>query len=98
MKKYDDISPAPLTDRSLVGNIVFSVPVAIIMIYPEDDMEQIDSLVMTLESLIRQPGIDPANVYVFSNGSSRLINEIVEIFRFHSIVLNITLPVNDMCW
>lgn len=82
MKKYDDISPAPLADRNLVGNVVYSVPVAIIMT-DSDAMQHLDSFTMTLESLIRQPGIDVSNVYVFYNASSSMIPPIMEIFKFN---------------
>lgn len=87
--------PAQLVDHNLNGNIIFSVPVAVTMSESSEDMEQIDSLTMTLESLIHQPGIDPSNVYVFFNGSSRIITEIVEIFRFHLMPLNIDNAIFD---
>lgn len=89
MKKYEDISPAPLVGQNLVGNIVFSIPVAVIMSESTENMEQVDSFAMTLESLIHQPGIDPNNIYVFYNGSSVIITEIVEAFKFHLMALNI---------
>lgn len=89
MKKYDDITPAPLIDQSLIGNIVFSVPIAIIVTNNERDMEQIDSLSMTLESLIKQPGINPANIYVYYNGAVPLVLEMAKLFKFHSISVDI---------
>ncbi|XP_065217317.1 protein O-linked-mannose beta-1,2-N-acetylglucosaminyltransferase 1-like [Planococcus citri] len=88
MKKYDDISPAPLADRNLFGNIAYSVPIAVIMT-ESDHVQDLDSFTMTLESLIRQPGIDTSNVYVFYNSSSVMVPAIVDIFKFNSQPLNI---------
>ncbi|XKL65808.1 hypothetical protein PGB90_009228 [Kerria lacca] len=95
MRKYDDILPAPLTNRNIMGNVIFSTPIAIIVTEIDKNTEHIDSLTMTLESLIRQPGIDPANVYVFYNGSNNLIVELVNIFKFHLVSLNIKKEFDD---
>lgn len=89
MKKYDDITPAPLIDQNLIGNIVFNVPIALIVTNNLGDMEQIDSLSMTLESLIKQPGINPVNVYVYYNGAVPLVSEMAKLFKFHSVSVNI---------
>lgn len=98
MKKYDDISPAPLADRNLFGNIVYSVPIAIIMT-EADHLQDLDSFTMTLESLIRQPGIDTSNVYVFFNASSVMVPAIVDIFKFNLQPLNIPDDRNtSKCW
>lgn len=85
MKKYDDITPAPLADQSLIGNIVFDVPIAVIVTPNMADMEQIDSLSMTLESVIKQPGVNPANVYVYHDGTWPLVVKMAKLFKFHAI-------------
>lgn len=85
MKKYDDITPAPLADQSLIGNIVFGVPIAVIVTPNMADMEQIDSLSMTLESVIKQPGVNPANVYVYHDGTWPLVVKMAKLFKFHAI-------------
>lgn len=90
MKKYDDITPAPLVDQSLIGNIVFSsIPIAVIVANTKRDMEQLDSLSMTLESLIKQPGVNPANVYLYYNGISPLVVEMAELFKFHAVSVDV---------
>ena len=97
LKKYDDISSAPLADRNLVGNVVFSTPIAIIVPHGDHDMDLVDSFVMTLESLIHQPGINTENVYVFYNQSSILVAEIAQLFRFHLFSLNMSKNNDDFC-
>lgn len=89
-----------MTDRNLVGNIVYSVPIAVIVSEPstEDDLQQLDSFVMTLESLIRQPGIDTSNVYVFYNADFVMVPRIVKLFRYNVYPLKLAADyANDTC-
>ncbi|XP_039281076.1 uncharacterized protein LOC120350658 isoform X2 [Nilaparvata lugens] len=64
--QHEVFSPALLTNRSLIGNPVFSSPIVVV------GSPQLSSLVLTLQSLVHQPGIHaPSVLVVYGQGQTQ---------------------------
>lgn len=82
--QQEAIYPALLTNRSLIGNPVYSSPVIVVA------GKSLSSLILTLESLIYQPGIHAPSVFVlYTNGQDK-VPEIAKLFSFQSLFVNST--------
>ncbi|RZF42012.1 hypothetical protein LSTR_LSTR003517 [Laodelphax striatellus] len=69
--QHEVYSPALLTNRSLIGNPVYSSPIVVVA------SRQLSSLVLTLQSLVHQPGIHAPSVlvvYASSQGQGQPVN------------------------
>lgn len=76
--------PALLTNRSLIGNDAYSTPIIVVA------GKSISSLILTLESLIHQPGVHAPSILVVHTHEQELVPELVRIFSFQSLLVNST--------
>ncbi|XP_014285919.1 protein O-linked-mannose beta-1,2-N-acetylglucosaminyltransferase 1 [Halyomorpha halys] len=83
LSRHEVYSPSLLTNRSLIGNPIFSTPIIVIS-------GSLSSLVITLETLIYQPGIHSASVFVIHTESQTKVPQVCQIFGFRNILLNAT--------
>ncbi|XP_073998522.1 protein O-linked-mannose beta-1,2-N-acetylglucosaminyltransferase 1-like isoform X2 [Rhodnius prolixus] len=85
-KRHEPIVSSLLTNRSLIGNIVFSTPMVVVA------GRSLKTLVLTLESIVAQPGIQSSSVLVFYSDkkSSYLVPPLVGVFGFRSVPVNIS--------
>ncbi|XP_075219830.1 protein O-linked-mannose beta-1,2-N-acetylglucosaminyltransferase 1-like isoform X2 [Lycorma delicatula] len=83
LAKHEVITPALLTNRSLLGNTVYSSPVIIIA-------GEINSLVYTLESVIQQSGIHTPSVLIIYDRRSEHVNipMLANLYSFQHFLVN----------
>lgn len=83
LARHEPYSPSLLTNRSLIGNLVFSTPIIVVA-------GSLSSLAITLETLIYQPGIHSASVFVVYLADQTKVPQLSLIFGFRSILMNST--------
>lgn len=84
MAQHEAIYPALLTNRSLIGNAVYSTPVIVV------GGSSLATLSLTLQSLIHQPGIHSPSVLVLYPEGYEEMAELVRLFSFQPVPVNST--------
>ncbi|XP_046405882.1 protein O-linked-mannose beta-1,2-N-acetylglucosaminyltransferase 1-like isoform X2 [Ischnura elegans] len=82
--QHEPILPTLLTNRSLIASKAFSTPVVIL------SCSSPSSLLLTLESLIHQPGIHPPNVFILHCAGQTEISKMAHLFGFQVVEMNDT--------
>ncbi|KAK9509119.1 hypothetical protein O3M35_006505 [Rhynocoris fuscipes] len=84
-KRHEPIMSSLLTNRTLIGNPVFSTPMVVL------SGHSIKTLAMTLESIVAQPGVQSSSVLVlYTENQNPYIPSLVGVFGFRSIPVNTT--------
>lgn len=76
------IYPALLTNRSLIGNPVYSTPILVV------GGSSLDSLSLTLQTLTHQPGIHSPSVLVLCPDNNEAMADLVRLFSFQPLFYN----------
>lgn len=74
----DPLFPAPVIKQSLVSNKIYSTPILVL------SGENIHFLPLTLETIIRQAGINPSIVVVYYISQHQEVLKLVDLFGFMS--------------
>ncbi|CAB0013462.1 unnamed protein product, partial [Nesidiocoris tenuis] len=82
LARHEPIVPSLLTNRSLIGNVVFSTPILVVA------GKSVSSLALTLETLIYQPGIHSAAVFILYSEDQVDVPTLGRVFGFRSFLLN----------
>ncbi|XP_054257829.1 protein O-linked-mannose beta-1,2-N-acetylglucosaminyltransferase 1-like [Macrosteles quadrilineatus] len=82
--QHEAIYPALLTNRSLIGNPVYSTPLIVV------GGSSLDTLSLTLQTLIHQPGIHSPSVLVLYPEANEEMAELVRLFSFQPVPINST--------
>uniref|UniRef100_A0A1B6KQP2 Alpha-1,3-mannosyl-glycoprotein 2-beta-N-acetylglucosaminyltransferase n=1 Tax=Graphocephala atropunctata TaxID=36148 RepID=A0A1B6KQP2_9HEMI len=82
--QHEAIYPALLTNRSLIGNAVYSTPILVV------GGTSLASLSLTLQTLIHQPGIHSPSVLVLYLETETEMADLVRLFSFQAIPVNST--------
>ncbi|XP_071450523.1 protein O-linked-mannose beta-1,2-N-acetylglucosaminyltransferase 1-like [Hetaerina americana] len=88
--QHEPILPTLLTNRSLIASKAFSTPVIIL------SCNSPSSLLLTLESLIHQPGIHPPNVFILHCAGQTEISKMARLFGFQVVEINETVMNNGI--
>ncbi|XP_014248464.1 protein O-linked-mannose beta-1,2-N-acetylglucosaminyltransferase 1-like [Cimex lectularius] len=84
LERHEPILPSLMTNRSLIGNTVFSTPFIVIA------GKSITTLVLTLQSVVYQPGIHSASVFVLQEEGEEEIYKLTKVFNFQPLIINST--------
>uniref|UniRef100_A0A0A9WLM6 Alpha-1,3-mannosyl-glycoprotein 2-beta-N-acetylglucosaminyltransferase n=1 Tax=Lygus hesperus TaxID=30085 RepID=A0A0A9WLM6_LYGHE len=82
LARHEPIVPSLLTNRSLIGNVVFSTPILVIA------GKSMSSLALTLETLVYQPGIHSAAVFILYTEDQVDVPTLGRVFGFRSVLFN----------
>ncbi|KAG8311004.1 hypothetical protein J6590_051533 [Homalodisca vitripennis] len=82
--QHEAIYPALLTNRSLIGNAVYSTPIIVV------GGTSLGTLSLTLQTLIHQPGIHSPSVLVLYPETETDMADLVRLFSFQAIPVNST--------
>lgn len=82
LARHEPIVPSLLTNRTLIGNVVFSTPILVIA------GKSISSLALTLETLVYQPGIHSAAVFILYTEDQVDVPTLGRVFGFRSVLFN----------
>ncbi|CAH0776680.1 unnamed protein product [Bemisia tabaci] len=82
--RHEPIGAALLTNKSLIGNAAYSTPIMVLC--GKNESDSLSFLVMTLTSLIHQPGIQPVNVRLLHFAHQTHIPLLAKLFGFLSNV------------